>query len=40
VFGDLEKFDDPREARTARESRCNVGERHLQNRRHYDVPRR
>jgi len=38
VFGELEKFDDPREARTASESRYNVGERHLRNRGDYDVP--
>ena len=38
MFGDLEKFDDSREARTASESWRNVGEMHLKNRGHYDVP--
>lgn len=40
VFGDLEEFNEPREARTASERWCHVGEWHLQNRGHYDMPRR
>jgi hypothetical protein len=38
MFGDLEKFDDTGETRTAGEPRCDVGERHLEKRCHHDLP--
>ena len=40
VFGDLQKLNEPRESRTSGEQRGDVGERHLKERGHHDLPGR